>query len=710
MKGKKLIIWLLTVAMALSLCTVSVAGATTSSDSSTYSMDLSDYAGSWTKKTSNGVSYYQLTDVVYCTNPTNPELQCMNIYVPAAYMNSDGTINEEGTVGDYTATTAPILYVNGVAGYMEASAGSVDTSAISQGYIYVSVGSRGRSTTDSDGNYTGKSPWGLVDLKAGVRFLKANDDVLAGSSDLIISQGTSAGGNMSALLGSTGNSSDYTSYLEEMGAIMDATDDVFAAMCYCPISDLENADFAYEWMFQADTSYTGFISIPAGTLTSFQQALSALSYDAYISYYNSLGLVDSDGNSLTLNADGRSGSGYDYFMSVIEDAATTYLTKLANGEISSKYTVSTYVAQYSSFLSWDGEKASITSIDDLVLNYNGRMKACFAFDDMDYQQGENEELGTSSNPLVHFNTSIASMIASLADEYPTEYATYYSAYASALTDEGLAERIYLLNPLNYIGTDEVCDTASYFRIRVGTQDPHTSFTVAMNLALKLAACEDTSVDYAMVWDEEHGAADYDGELYAWIDTIVAEAASAVVPEDEAEVDDSKISLPGITKTADVATTTYGATVTYTLTSNVPTEVTEGYVLTFVDNLANGSLILDEDSVLVTIGEESVTATVTQTEDGFTVAVPLTADYAEGTEIVVTYSATATGVAGTSLVNTACVTWGDGEDDSSALASASVDITGSGIATGGEGIYLFTIVGAALLAAALLVFASRKRIF
>lgn len=40
----------------------------------------------------------------------------MNIYVPAAYMNADGTINEKGTVNGYTAATAPIIYQNGIGG------------------------------------------------------------------------------------------------------------------------------------------------------------------------------------------------------------------------------------------------------------------------------------------------------------------------------------------------------------------------------------------------------------------------------------------------------------------------------------------------------------------------------------------------------------------------------------------------------------------
>lgn len=51
--------------------------------------------------------------------------------------------------------------------------------------------------------------------------------------------------------------------------------------------------------------------------------------------------------------------------------------------------------------------------------------------------------------------------------------------------------------MNYIGTDESCDTAPYFRIRVGTADGHTAFTVAMNLALKLAETEDPAS--IMLW-------------------------------------------------------------------------------------------------------------------------------------------------------------------------------------------------------------------
>jgi hypothetical protein len=505
-----------------------------------YSMNLADYASQW--KYIAEYDCYGLENVVYCTNPKTTTLQSMNIYVPAAYMNADGTIKADGTVNGYTAQTAPIIYKNGIAGYMEAAPnviGASDNEYMQEGFIYVSVGSRGRGTQAEDGTYIGKSPEGLVDLKAGIRFLKANSDVLAGDTNKIISVGTSAGGAMSSLLGTTGNSTNYDSYLQEIGAVMDQTDDVYASQCYCPITDLENADLAYEWMYVSDTHYEGFLC-PSGDLSEFQQALSKKLASEYPAYYNSLGLVDANGNALTLGEDGRSGSGYEYIMGVIEDAATTYLTKLTNGEIKADYSVEDYIKgnytytsfdmmsgqtsvnqgrDLSGFLTWDGTKATITDLDAFVQNYRHRLKTCLAYDDLELAEAENQELGNATVDLMHFSEHIAPAIESLKDEYPAEYDEYYSAYSAVSGDSELAARKYLINPLNYIGTDEQADTAKHFRIRVGTYDGHTSFTVAMNLALKLAAEEDTDVDYAMVWDEDHGDADYAGEFSAWVERI-----------------------------------------------------------------------------------------------------------------------------------------------------------------------------------------------
>ncbi len=504
-----------------------------------YDLNLADYAGSWVYNAD--YDCYALENIVYCEKPLVTSLQSMNIYVPSAYMNEDGSINKKASINGYTAETAPIIYKNGVAGYMEASPVSISDSEkeyMEAGFIYISVGSRGRATQLADGTYVGKSPYGLIDLKAGVRFLKHNDDVLAGSSDRIISVGTSAGGALSSLLGITGNSKNYDSYLEEAGAIMDESDEIYAAQCYCPITDLENADKAYEWEYQADTDYLGFMS-PGGSLTAFEQALSKKLADEYVDYYNSLNLVDFDGNPLQLDS-ARSGSGYDFVKSQLESAASKYLTKLENGELDADYSVEDYLAGnysydemdfatgkaiaqeghvYSDFLEWDGEKATLTDFDKYVTSYNRRLKTCTAFDALDLSQAENQEMGSETLDLVHFSDDIAPLIADLKEDFPEEYDSYYEAYANISDDEELAQKLYLLNPLNYLGTEETCDTAPYFRIRVGTFDPHTAVTVSMNLALKIAQTTDADVDYATVWDQPHGEADYAGEFSSWVEEI-----------------------------------------------------------------------------------------------------------------------------------------------------------------------------------------------
>jgi hypothetical protein len=53
---------------------------------------------------------------------------------------------------------------------------------------------------------------------------------------------------MSALMGRTGNHPEYAEMLRSMGAA-DERDDVFAAVCFCPITDLDHADMAYEWLY-----------------------------------------------------------------------------------------------------------------------------------------------------------------------------------------------------------------------------------------------------------------------------------------------------------------------------------------------------------------------------------------------------------------------------------------------------------------------------
>lgn len=89
---------------------------------------------------------------------------------------------------------------------------------LARGFVIVEPGCRGRDNQFPDGRYYGKAPAAIVDLKAAVRYLRHNSGVLPGNPDWIISTGGSAGGALSALLGASGNSPLYESYLQEIGA------------------------------------------------------------------------------------------------------------------------------------------------------------------------------------------------------------------------------------------------------------------------------------------------------------------------------------------------------------------------------------------------------------------------------------------------------------------------------------------------------------
>ena len=85
------------------------------------------------------------------------------------------------------------------------SRGNADL-ALAAGYVVVSPGCRGRDNKAADGTWYGKAPAAIVDLKAAVRYIRHNQGVIPGNVNRIFSTGVSAGGALSALLGSSGNS------------------------------------------------------------------------------------------------------------------------------------------------------------------------------------------------------------------------------------------------------------------------------------------------------------------------------------------------------------------------------------------------------------------------------------------------------------------------------------------------------------------------
>ena len=146
---------------------------TNPSDMSTVTIDRA----AWSYDADNDV-YYQL-GVQYCATPAATDYESMGIYVPGAYFsatnNGNGsytcTVNESGSVGNYSATTAPIVIPVNTAGYSAQAAPTSYSSNgltdyLSAGLIYVYPGCRGRNNgKNSDGSsFAGGAPWGNEEI------------------------------------------------------------------------------------------------------------------------------------------------------------------------------------------------------------------------------------------------------------------------------------------------------------------------------------------------------------------------------------------------------------------------------------------------------------------------------------------------------------------------------------------------------------------
>ncbi len=529
------------------------------------------YADQWEYGvTSDGIGYYML-DAVYCTNPVDPELQHLVIYAPEAYMtqNADGTvsINPDGTVVStggvtYTAETAPIIYFNNSGGYSCCTVQSVEraTGYLNEGYVAVSMATRGKESQDADGLYIGQFPAIMVDLKAGIRFLKYYDDEFPGNSDRIVSIGASSGGGVTTMLAASGNSPIFDSYLEEIGAY-DTSDDIFMAVAGAPITNLSSADASYEWFQIANTEYFLFDAMaydregnyigdifpvgrnyyyPLGSNIlggAHEDELSALLYDWYVDYVQGLGL--------DLGDDGRSGSYFTGFEELYSESLNSYMHRYDEvGD--SKYAGPAEYMEYLNSLSdepwvlYDAatDTYSITSFDDYVSAFLSRNKMCPSLDSYNYKSNENNAFVDPDGTTEHFSGTVRDMLKILMDdedgiynwtEEELEYITeLFEDYDRGINDDSTL-MLEIMSPINYIlETDEMYEGATmapYWRLRIGSSDGDHGAPAAWLIAEGLEANHpEVNVDMAISWGMGHGQAELtDQDLYDYIDaTMVTE--------------------------------------------------------------------------------------------------------------------------------------------------------------------------------------------
>lgn len=520
---------------------------------------------------------YKTYTVTYVSEPNAVTQQMMKIYVPLT-ATENSPIFMPLTTGAYRHVTLNTPLDVDETNINESSTGTAGTGGmhaasvlLSKGYVVVSAAARGRNTAvEVDGNTSavGTAPACVTDLKAAIRYLKYNDASMLGDADKIIVTGTSGGGAMTSILGTSGNSEYCTPYLEEIGAAMTMpdgvtkiTDDIFAAAPYCPITDIDNANNAYEWLF-----YGAEVTNRENEDGVLAEEMAKL----FVSYVNGLGLCAEDGLSLTLNSydsDTAMGGTYkDYLFSMYANGLTDYMHE--NGYVNTDGTLNSAGTAYmnakftdkngnaldyapADIFRWDSSTASASVMADAYTAYISIMaaktapKSVASFDSGFTTQNSSEAAYTGENIVFgaklsdlndwnHFDMNLGAAIINANTALGAEF--YKSAKNSFTVSDAVQRLAAMYNPMYYIAdysgvasnglsvnkyADDMLGSgtvAQNWHIRVGSWDRDTTTTVSLNLSLALASYG-ADVDYSVYWDQPHCGWYDNTDLISWIEGI-----------------------------------------------------------------------------------------------------------------------------------------------------------------------------------------------
>ena len=521
--------------------------------------------------------YYQI-GIQYVANPVDTAYETLALFVPGAYFdaksNGDGTytvsVNKKNTVDGFSAKDAPFVMPIQTPGYAALEAPTAYChdvkSYTDSGFIFIYAGSRGREHG---------LPAGVTDFKAAIRYVRYNKNLLPGNTERLFTYGMSGGGAQSAILGATGDAVEYEKYLRAIGAVMSESDAVMGSMDWCPITNLNVADAAYEWELGSARE----------NLDEETKAISDGLSKAFAQYINSLGLKDENGTTLTLEQSGdglyHAGSYYDYLKSTIETSLNNFLsdtswpynanaqkaalgqnmilpegwmprgpqgiqnhppaaedldgvkrekTAFGNVDLSGTYnSASEYIAALNKNEEWviydeKTNSAKITSVEAFMKNVKQLQKNVGAFDDMNRSQGENVLFGFGDGKGLHFD----SIMANVLEEEGSSLSKSYKADLKKTDSLGstMEERGNMYNPMYYLSSAyegyKTSKVAKFWRIHAGIFQGDTAISTELDyaLALKNYGSEVKSVDFSEVWGLYHTEAERSGtsteNLIAWI--------------------------------------------------------------------------------------------------------------------------------------------------------------------------------------------------
>lgn len=491
--------------------------------------------GAWNYDEDNDV-WWQ-SGLTYCLEPASETYERLAIYVPGPYLTGEEngrtwkcTVNDGAEVGGFTPHTAPVvmpLNPGDYAGQAATTAYSYDGLApyLERGLVYVYAGFRGRNNGyDSTTNefFSGGAPWAVADVKAAVRYLRYNAGSLPCDASRVFTFGHSGGGGLSAVLGASGDAPDFQPYLDKIGAVThdadgnEISDATFGSMCWCPSTSFETADAGYEWLAG---QYASDGQRAEGTWT---RRLSGDLAVAYARLVSDLGLVDGQGNALTLDETSGgtfvAGTYYDYLVGIVEEAANAFFGGVefpytpdasvqANGNFpgdgnlkadeeeaiarasgagegeggASKATqpvtydsVDDYVEALNKDYPWitynaRRAEASVTDLGSFVTHCRPATAGVCAFDSLDRDEPANQLFGNDEVDSTHFDGTVLSLLTQNSEAYAQLEGwdeRYLEEWKSDLTltdslERTVPQRVSMYDPLHFLcGGAEGFGTAS----------------------------------------------------------------------------------------------------------------------------------------------------------------------------------------------------------------------------------------------------------
>ena len=545
MKAKKLLALVLTLAMIVSLFPMAYAA----QDSDPLSFADAKVTVLTPKVDGEELTVTKYEDV-YCATPNSAEQQ-LAVFVPEnataaspiVYMvdNSGWRSDAYATVKDTVASYGYVEQTNSWTGVTSTVLvgdyySGTDTDAVGEclanGYIIVVAGLRSRADGLTGDEYLGHSPATMTDAKAVIRYLKYNDAVIPGSSDRIVITGTSGGGALSVVTAASGNSADYYESLYEIGAagiVKNAdgsytdtlSDDIWATIAYCPITDLGNACAAYDWqwgtaratlMASGELSYKG---ADADTVNANAAALTAL----YETYLDSLGLE-------SVSSENLRGT----IISLMEAEIAESIKEVGIEQMKADLGSATWLT-----LNDDGSFVYDYDAHCLWVARQTALKISPAFSNVGTGYGEmmNEDnlFGARDQEYAPFNAYSWSIDATENEVGLDDTGMTWDQYMATEAGQALALQIKMTSPIQYLLSDDG-DSAPNWYVRYGMADRDSSFAVEAVLNASMEAADDIeNMSFEYAWLKPHSG-NYDvQEAYGWLKERLAEETDALSIED-----------------------------------------------------------------------------------------------------------------------------------------------------------------------------------